>query len=144
MCKHVHTFRDFDDGNFERVFDDTFYFSRPSNRVSTPGRFFAAMTQAMISRQRGLFSLVLRASRRKDEALGGGNPILPRRTERRECVESISVTAGHEPPRGFRARSILIFHASVNGDKVSRWGPAERWKWACGGEETRLWRQDKG
>lgn len=84
-------------------------FSRPNNRVSTPGRFFAAMTQAMISRQREIFSLALRASRRKDEALGRGNPILPRRTQRRECVESISVTAGHEPPRGFLRKKYSHF-----------------------------------
>jgi len=84
------------------------------------------MTQAMIfADSNGLRSLAHRASRRKGDALGG-NPMLRRRTERRECVESISVTAGHEPPRGLSgARSILIFHASVNGDKVSRWGPAE-------------------
>ncbi|CAL1680708.1 unnamed protein product [Lasius platythorax] len=106
------------------VFDDTFYFSRPSNQVSAPGSmFFAAMTQVMISRQRAPSCVAPRASCRKgDMALGRGNPMLLRRTERRECVESISVTAGQGTKRqeDSGARSILIFHASVNGDKVSR------------------------
>lgn len=58
------------------------------------------MTQAMIfADSNGPLSLAHRTSRRKGDALGG-NPMLPRRTERRERVESISVTAGHEPPRG--------------------------------------------
>ncbi|TGZ32152.1 hypothetical protein DBV15_01109 [Temnothorax longispinosus] len=65
------------------VFGGAFYFSRASNRVDTPG-VISRRTRSDTSR----FTP-------KAEALGRENPTLPRRTERRECVESICHGAGH-------------------------------------------------
>lgn len=121
------------------IFGSTFYFSRPcaSNRVITHlvGRFNAMQ---WLRRDLAIVGSVWRLMLRRWEWTEKARRprkynTIRRRTERRERVESIChgresgripymwaaavVGVGRAP-----ARSTLIFHAPVNGDKVSRWG----------------------
>lgn len=105
-------------------------FSRVNNQAGaiTPGRLSLPQTRrftGVCDLATGTLRTALEGRVSRPSGNGGGDPTRepPGNTERKERVESICHGAGQcidaNPARTAPARSTLIFHGPVNGDKVS-------------------------